>query len=529
MNCYYYLRNLTLELENIIVGAKLLDAFTRRKGVIELILEKENNVNRLITDVRSQYIAFFIDRPEKTSQANIYHLFEDIYSKEITNLQLAHLDRHIIFELEDQSALHFLLYPPKSNVVYEKNNIIIEAFKRPDELKGTEVPQPIAAELDRPVKEGQSTRNKILRINPLLPRDHLNELIREHHLDNYTDEELRQFVNTIDEQLRSNPRPRWLVDKSFTTITPDILSLQTDRSFESVNDGIRYAYYQIVFRRRFEQEKQSMLDAIAAGMRKHRTRLNELEQSHKSIERGERYERFGHLLMAHAHEKYDPSMKEVELQDYFNDNQLIQIPLQQGKGLVENANYYYDKARKSRRSAEEAERQKKQLVQELDELDQLEKEVSGINYGKELNRWHKDRHIELVQLGLAAQTRNRDRVPFRRTTINGYELWIGKNASSNDELTSRAHKEDVWMHARGYPGSHLVIRMNRSRENPPREILMKAASYAAYYSQARGSSMVPVSYTRKKFVRKPKGADPGQVVMDREDVLLVAPEKPGRN
>jgi predicted ribosome quality control (RQC) complex YloA/Tae2 family protein len=85
------------------------------------------------------------------------------------------------------------------------------------------------------------------------------------------------------------------------------------------------------------------------------------------------------------------------------------------------------------------------------------------------------------------------------------------------------------MHARGYSGSHLVIRMNRSRENPPREVLMKAASYAAFFSQARGSSMVPVSFTRKKYVRKPKGSDPGQVVIDKEDVVLVAPQKPGRN
>ncbi len=528
MNCYYYLKKLILELENIIVRAKLLDAFTRRKGVIELILEKENKIYRLITDVRSQYIAFFIDRPEKTSQANIYHLFEDIYSKEITNLQLAYLDRHLTFELEDQSALHFLLYPPKSNVIYEKNNIIIDAFKRSDDLYGTETPQPVAAQLNQPLKENQSTRNKILRINPLLPRDHLNDLIRAHDLDNYLDSDLREFVNDLDQQLQMEPHPRWLANKSFTTFSPEILPLQTDRTFESVNEGVKYAYYQIVFRQRFEQERQSMLDAITTGQRKHKTRLTELEQSHKSIERGDRYERYGHLLMSHAHEHHDPSAEEIQVPDYFDDNKSVEIPLQHGKGLVENANYYYDKARKSRRSAEEAERQKKQLGQELDKLDQLAKEISSINYAKELNRWHKDRHNELLQLGLVAQTREKDRVPFRRFTEGVYELWVGKNASSNDELTSRAHKEDVWMHARGYSGSHVVIRMNHSRENPPRNILMKAASYAAYYSQARGSGMVPVSYTRKKFVRKPKGSEPGQVVLDREDVILVSPKKPDR-
>jgi len=216
------------------------------------------------------------------------------------------------------------------------------------------------------------------------------------------------------------------------------------------------------------------------------------------------------------------------LPDYFNNSEPVKIPLQEGKGLVENANYYYDKARKSRRSLEEAGHQKRQLTEELDTLNTLEKEISDIDYAKELGKWQKKKHKELVRLGLISQIRAEDRVPFRRFNEEGYEMWIGKNASSNDELTSRAHKEDVWLHARGYPGSHVVIRMNRSRENPPQHILMKAASYAAWYSQARGSSMVPVSHTRKKYVRKPKGSEPGQVVLDREDVVLAAPQKPGR-
>ena len=529
MNCYYYLKNLILELENIIVGAKLMDAYTRRKGVLEIVLQKENITNTLITDVRSQYIAFFIDHSEKTSQANIYHLLEDIYSKKIIKIQLADLDRHVILELEDRSTLRFLLYPPHSNVVYEKKNIIQESFKRPDELRGAAVPDQVPAILDQPVNDKLPVRSKILKINPLLPRDHLNQLIREHHLSDYSDPELRAFIRKMDHQLLTDPAPRWLADKSFTTFSTELLTLPTERDFDSVNEGIRYAYHQIVFRRRFEQEKESLLASIQSAERKHHTRLNELEQSHKSVERGERYERFGHLLMASAHQQHDLSATEIELPDYFSNNESIQIPLQKGKGLVENANYYYDKARKSRRSAEEAEQQKKWLAKELDTLKDLETEISHIDYAKELNRWQKDRHNALIQLGLASQTGEQNRVPFRRLWANGYELWIGKNASSNDELTSRAHKEDIWMHARGYSGSHLVIRMNRSRENPPREVLMKAASYAAFFSQARGSSMVPVSFTRKKYVRKPKGSDPGQVVIDKEDVVLVAPQKPGRN
>jgi predicted ribosome quality control (RQC) complex YloA/Tae2 family protein len=113
--------------------------------------------------------------------------------------------------------------------------------------------------------------------------------------------------------------------------------------------------------------------------------------------------------------------------------------------------------------------------------------------------------------------------------VGKYEIWSGKSAKSNDQLTSHAHKEDIWLHARGVAGSHTVIRMGNNKDFPPQQVLLKAASYAAYYSKARGMKSAPVMYTKCKYVRKPKGAAPGAVVVEREEVLMVPPMKPKKN
>lgn len=529
MNCYYYLKNLMFELQDVFLRAKLIDVYTRRRGVAEIILQKTDAVNRLITDVRSPYIAFFIDRPEKTVQANTYHLFEDIHGITITKLELAHHDRQVTLKLEDHSSLHFLLYPPRANVIYEKDGLIREAFKRSDKLQGRKMPQPVPASPGDPNAGNGSVRGRILSLNPLLPRDHLDELIEYNKLDACSVTELREFTGNLVRALGENPQPRWLETRSFTTIPHRLLPVKTLKSFDSVNEGIRYAYYQIVFRERFIQEKEKLEEAVQRERRKHQNRIEELRQSHKSDARAEHYERLGHLLMANNHQPLDPALSEVTLPDLYNDNRPVHIPLRPGKGWIENAGYYYDKARKSRRSAAEAGNRRERMTKELALLKTLAQELRGIRHARELEHWRRERRDDLVRLGLSAREGRQQRTPFRRIREGGFEFWIGKNASGNDEMTARAHKEDIWLHARGYPGSHVVIRMNRSRENPPREILLKAASYAAYFSQGRGSALVPVSYVRRKFVRKPKGAGPGQVVLDREEVVMAAPVQPDYN
>jgi predicted ribosome quality control (RQC) complex YloA/Tae2 family protein len=113
---------------------------------------------------------------------------------------------------------------------------------------------------------------------------------------------------------------------------------------------------------------------------------------------------------------------------------------------------------------------------------------------------------------------------FREFTVfGGMKVLVGRNAKQNDELTTHvAKKEDLWLHARGVPGSHVVLQSG-GRKQIPKEAIEQAAELAAFYSEAKTQSLAPVSYTLKKYVRKPKGAGPGAVVMEREEVIMVEP------
>ena len=106
----------------------------------------------------------------------------------------------------------------------------------------------------------------------------------------------------------------------------------------------------------------------------------------------------------------------------------------------------------------------------------------------------------------------------------GLDIWVGRGARSNDELTFHsAAPGDVWLHARDAAGAHVVLRWQRD-DPPPARDLEEAAQLAAWHSKARGSTVVPVDWTRRKWVRKPRGAAPGLVLLDRSKTLFVRPD-----
>lgn len=111
----------------------------------------------------------------------------------------------------------------------------------------------------------------------------------------------------------------------------------------------------------------------------------------------------------------------------------------------------------------------------------------------------------------------------RQYKIQDFMVLVGRSAKENEEILRRASPNDIWLHARGVPGAHVLIK-NGGRK-VPEEVLRKAAQLAAWFSKARGERKVEVSYTEARYVRKPKGSPPGTVVLLREEVLVVSGEE----
>ena len=117
------------------------------------------------------------------------------------------------------------------------------------------------------------------------------------------------------------------------------------------------------------------------------------------------------------------------------------------------------------------------------------------------------------------------RPPYRTyRSSGGIAIWVGRGAASNDELTfGAAAPDDVWLHARDAAGAHVVLRWPNA-DAPPARDLREAASLAAWHSKARGAAVVPVDWTRRKHVRKPRGAKPGTVILREERTIMARPD-----
>ena len=114
--------------------------------------------------------------------------------------------------------------------------------------------------------------------------------------------------------------------------------------------------------------------------------------------------------------------------------------------------------------------------------------------------------------------------PRRYLTSTGWSVWAGRNNRENDIVTHRlAAQNDVWFHAHGYAGSHVILRREGRKQEPSRQTLEEAAAVAAYWSKGRTANKVPVVYTLAKYVSKPKGAVPGLAVMKRERTIMARP------
>ncbi len=144
-----------------------------------------------------------------------------------------------------------------------------------------------------------------------------------------------------------------------------------------------------------------------------------------------------------------------------------------------------------------------------------------------LQKWRAD-HPDLFARGSArpgVRTADEPARPFRRYLVDGvWEVWVGRNNRENDELTHRAaHSRDIWLHAQGVSGSHVILRTGGHPERVPPAVLAKAAALAALNSKARHAQHVPVIHTEKRYVRKPRKAPAGTAVCLRDQSLFVEP------
>jgi len=489
---YYTLAAVIREISPALVGAHFIEAYSHRPNELRLRFDRGTLV-ALLRPIDGAL--FYSSIEEKKPRSNVRSFFEELHGFPLEAISISEDDRLITLRFVNVSLqLSFFGAP---NALLIKEGVVAEGFKKQVESATTG-------------KSGSKLGKRYTK--EAEARSQTTAKSMEDALTQVTDELARAdsaiLYRKVDEVLLSLTR----------------LSSHNDWSSESVgsiNDAVRRTVVERSRGKRVSGIRSDLLRRINSELERHYRARNDMRQGVENSGRSERYAAIANVLLMYAHE-ITKGVEEVVLPIEERDEK---IALDPQLNPFENAGRYFERSKNSLRSRQELKGRVEATSKEIERLEALRQQVEQED---DRSSGELDALLEIQKRFIKLSPKQDETGPqFREFTVfGGMKVLVGKNAKQNDELTTRvAKKEDVWLHARGVPGSHVVLQAG-SRKEIPKEAIEQAAEIAAYYSDARPQPLAPVSYTRKKYVRKPKGADPGAVVMEREDVIMIRPGLP---
>lgn len=332
----------------------------------------------------------------------------------------------------------------------------------------------------------------------------------------------RAFAHLMQE-LAEGRHPTWYVEPPQDFTAYQLTGRQGER-FSSTNELIRQVLGQGQKQKKLQEAKSHLRKQLSNHHKRVVKKAAIQETTLQEAEQAEDYRHQGELLTANFH-LLSPGTSSLEVPDYTQEGYpLVTIALD--KRLSPSANVQkifkrYAKAKASQKytslelrktRAEEAYLEgillQIELADEEDILQEIEAELAHAGYLKRKTK-------------PSGKKQPTSPGPDRYLSVDGLTILVGRNNQQNDHLTFRlARPNHLWLHARNIPGSHVAI---LSEGEVPPGTLLQAAGLAAYFSQSRTSPKVPVDYTLRKHVRKPKGANPGFVHYDHAKTILVDP------
>ncbi|MBU3698413.1 MAG: DUF814 domain-containing protein [Candidatus Kapabacteria bacterium] len=521
------LEHVVSELRTLLSGGRLVGAWSQRKYVATLVFEVGAEQIPVVIDVSPRDASITTRKTVHRALRNSIDVFPDLLGQRLGAVVKVDADRVITFVFEHE-VLHVELFSAgRGNIVLCRSNTVTDALRaRADRLGAS---YHIAAD----TASGPLIRHELTLAQDLstcalhLGKHYAAEVCHRagipamSRVADLTSEqrtrvlsEALEFVRTCREQ------------PEFVTLSANddvILSMTPLHGWQIVahHDSVIEAIQHVVTRRRtmqaFQEQRQRRLRMIDQLSGKLRRTLQALQDDHAATSRPERYRSWADTLMAQE----NVHLSGVDHIDAINvsTSAMERIPLRSEVNLLDNATSLYTKARNAVMAARQRERRIPELERRLSELTRERQAVESATTLDELPR--------LTEAMDTQQKPSSTAPKFREFALDdSHTLYVGRNAANNDELTMKfARQQDWWLHVRGASGSHAVLRGVRS-EKIPKPILEAAAAITAYYSQARNASYVPVVYTQRKFVRKPKGANIGAVVLEREQTIMVRPSLP---
>ncbi len=273
----------------------------------------------------------------------------------------------------------------------------------------------------------------------------------------------------------------------------------------------------------YRSAKAPLLKAIDNGRGRLARRREKLIEEQEVAGDPDSLKRMGEAILAHAHQ-IERGQSELVV-EWVPGNGPLRVQLNPRLSPSENAQIYFRRYRKAQRRVIGIPARLAQVASEEAYLDQLAQDLTMAENRPEIDAVA----AVLVEAGYMKHERKRPpgrtRGPLRFESPDGLSVWVGKNSRQNEEVTfRRASSEDLWLHARGVPGAHVIVQSDGRRI--PEQTVKWAAALAAHYSPGRDNTQVAVDVVERRHVRRLKGGRPGQVVYRNERTLWIRPQAP---
>jgi len=524
-------------------GLRIQSLFTQEKD--QLILMTRDPVEYLQFSCERSFNTFYLRPGFARAKKNTLDVLSLCIDKRIHVISLSPVDRIVTFSIDAGLQLEARFFGQKANVVVvDDSGIIIDSFKDPKVLRGSRSETERVVPAQRPLQDlllasPNATIKAVLKIaqplwDSVLLREALSRaaihptavsvsLEREHT------ESLQASVSEILEQLKSAaPRiyfRQGLVPAAFSLIPLEHLKDLEEEIYDDINEAVDAFIAGSKSAESREHRRATVGDRLDSLKEKTSRSIAALEKDLSASNRAQEYEQMGSLILSHL----SMLAKGLHTFDAEDNGSRVTIPLSPQLTPTQNAQSYFERGKKSRHARDRSVARLDELKRKLSVLEQLLDSLPENTTKDDLARFMDTHRREFEVIGMGKREQIQEQLPFRVFVVDGgFEVWAGKNSKSNDLLTMRhAKPNDLWFHARGSSGSHVILRVATAQGKPGKKARTQAAGVAAYFSKMKNARLVPVAMTEKKYVRKPKGASAGTVVLEREDVIFAEPKLPG--
>ncbi len=564
--------NLSYELHSNLVGGRISKISMPEEN--ELIFTIKNNAKtyRLFISASASLPLIYltdINKPApKVAPAFLMLLRKYIGSAKITNIFQMGLERILCFELEHLNELGDLsrkkmyveIMGKHSNIIFtDENNKIIDSIKRisanmsslrevlpgreyflPKELQKKDLLNIELKEFTEILKSKEYPLSKSIYMNfagisPLIAEEiiiraslssqsscvSLSELEYTHLF--HTIENLLEDINTHN----FNPNIIYKGEEALEFSSIRLFSYKSESYNEVEYTSVSKMLYDYYYAREvFLLNRQKSFDlrkivntALERASKKYDLQEKQLQDADKK----DIYRVYGDLLNTYGY-----SLKGGEssftAENFYDNNNEITIPLDKNKSAKENAKKYYDKYAKLSRTTKALSEEILKTKSDIEHLQSIQTALEVSSDDESLSQIRQ----ELVDFGYIKKhsSSKKQKItshPYHYISSDGYDIYVGKNNYQNEELTFKvATGNDWWFHAKGIPGSHVILKSNNEEELPDR-VYEEAASLAAFYSKAKDADKVEVDYIQKKNIKKVAGAAPGFVIYHSNWSMVVTP------